>query len=97
MAWNDGCLPRPAVGEGARTVAFPWEAADALGAALADGRTAVADNLAARVDAERLFLGDWQGGHRQEFAGERAELEAVLTADPLGPAATPCSTCWTRC
>ena len=94
VAWNDGCLPRPAVGEGARAVEFPWEAADALGAALADGRTAVADNLAARSVAERRFLGDWQGGHQREFAGERAQLEAVLTADSLGSALSTLRAAW---
>jgi len=94
VAWNDGCLPRPAVTEGARPVAFPWEAADALGAALASGRTTMTANLSARADGERLFLGEWQGGHRQEFVAERAQHEAVLTADPLGSALTTLRTAW---
>ena len=54
----------------------------------------MADNLAARGVAERRFLGDWQGGHQREFAGERAQLEAVLTADSLGSALSTLRSAW---
>jgi hypothetical protein len=94
VAWNDGCLPRPSTVDGARAVAFPWDEADALGRALAGGRDAVAANVTARADGERLFLGDWQGAHRTEFTTERAEHEAVLTADPLGAALSTLRSAW---
>lgn len=93
MAWNDGCLPRPAVGAGARTVEFPWDAADALGAALAGARPAVVGNLEARADASAL-LSDWEGGHRDEFDAERSNHEAVLTADSLGAALATLRRAW---
>jgi hypothetical protein len=94
VAWNDGCLPRPTTADGARPVRFPWDEADALGQALAAGREALAANVTARADGERLFLGDWQGAHRNEFAAERAEHEAVLTADPLGTALSTLRSAW---
>jgi hypothetical protein len=75
-------------------VGFPWDAADALGAALAGGRTTLEANVAARAEGERIFLGDWTGGHRQEFSTERAEHEAVLAADPLGSALSTLRTAW---
>ena len=93
MAWNDGCLPRPAVGEGARAVAFPWDEADALGAALAAARSAVVANLEARADAVAL-LSDWEGGHRREFDAERTNHEAVLSADGLGTALASLRRAW---
>jgi hypothetical protein len=94
VAWNDGCLPRPTTVDGARTVAFPWDHADALGQALASGRDALAANVTARADGERLFLGEWQGAHRDEFLAERAEHEAALTADPLGSALSTLRSAW---
>ena len=94
MAWNDGLQPRPPITEGARTVAFPWDQAAALGAALDTSRTAVADNVAARSEGIRLFLGDWVGGHRDEYDSERSENEAVLAADGLGSALSTLRTAW---
>ena len=94
MAWNDGLPPRPAVADGARPVSFPWEAASALGAALDASRTAVADNVAARSEGIRLFLGDWVGGHRDEYDAERGEDEGVLAADWLGSSLSTLRTAW---
>ena len=94
MAWNDGLQTRPPVADGARTVSFPWDQAAALGAALDASRTAVADNVAARAEGIRLFLGDWVGGHRDEYDAERAENEGVLSADWLGSALSTLRTAW---
>jgi hypothetical protein len=94
VAWNDGLPPRPPVAEGARPVSFPWDAAGALGAALDASRTAVAENVAARSEGIRLFLGDWVGGHRDEYEAERGEDEGVLAADPLGAALSTLRTAW---
>jgi len=93
VAWNDGCLPRPPIEEGARAVAFPWDDADALGAALAVARPAVTANLEARADTVAL-LSDWEGGHRREFDRERSEHEAVLSADELGSALATLRRAW---
>jgi hypothetical protein len=93
VAWNDGCLPRPAVATGARAVVFPWDQADALGAALAAARSAVIANLEARADAVAL-LSDWEGGHRREFDAERSSHEAVLSADGLGTALAGLRRAW---
>lgn len=93
VAWNDGCLPRPPVGEGARAVTFPWAEADALGAALAVARPAVMANLETRADAVALLV-DWEGGHRREFDAERTDHEAVLAADGLGSALATLRRAW---
>jgi hypothetical protein len=94
VAWNDGCLPRPAVVDGARTVDFPWDAAHSLGTSLASAWAAVAGNLEARAAAVVRHLPAWAGDHRREFDGERSDHEAVLTADPLGTALATLRSAW---
>ena len=94
MAWNDGLPPRPTVAVGARPVSFPSDTAGALGTALDASRTAVSDNVAARSEGIRLFLGDWVGGHRDTYDTERGENEGALTADWLGSALSTLRTAW---